>query len=597
MNKGLAGTIKAAGIVFFLLSFFSLTAYLFYDATKNATEVLAQTQNKTSNNITVQFPMNNSELFNASYNFTVFVANSSNASIQFVTIYFSNTTNSWTAMNLSNDTLRTNKTHQAFVNQTRNSITFGSWFDNSLSRPRGADRNMTVCAWNITSTACEWLNSSVGNVGVNFSVNEFLPQTIGFTWTDTALNDTNISTKTAYNVSLSFNMSVSNATAFLNSSGTGISLGFATNLVARNTTILIWSDSYYNGYNNVTVMVNDSFNNRSWANDTATRLPIRFKVDTLAPTLDNMTDSIGNYTGNIVNSSLLNFTFRVKDNNTISCQAEVYYEGIRYLNISGYPTSVQTNDTIMCNVNITNQVARTGNVTLYARATEMGFDRTNTTSRYAAREFNVYDLYDGFNYLTIFQNQTLGEICRSFQANASVQSCSIWNASRQAFTTFTVGNSANANIAVNATANATIVNLDSNATFVYYREWNDTFASWNNFTANTTGTGRWNIMPLLNTTNMNRTVHMCTADNVASGIVSTWCGNNATFQNITSASFFNSSAGLYCSTVKGNSAVSCSPFNVSIMTLYRGTSVWVNVNINGTINRTSIANVVTNYNR
>lgn len=343
MNKG---TIELIGMLFILLFSVSGLVGMSYLILSNAPNALAQTQNITTNNITLQAggagnvttassANNNTEFYSRQpFGINMSVANFSNDTLQFAMLAWYNESSEINFFNLTNASSR-NSSHASYYNGS--ALEFGTYFNSTGNK--GMFRNLTVGVFNRTNgcgsalnASCWiWLNTTSTNEPFNFSINEKATNRVSVTVNNptTAQNASNFTTARPFYVNITGNDTFSMATLYLNHSGPAkapdqqnLTIGSGNANATNGSALVTFDDNYLGDFVNLTFSVRDAFGNFSWANTTATNHPRYFRVDIVNPTVGPIYVHVLNYTkGNpsfrsFYNVTVINVTLNITANNT-----------------------------------------------------------------------------------------------------------------------------------------------------------------------------------------------------------------------------------------------------------------------------------------
>lgn len=463
-DSGRKGAVKLALMISILLGFVLASAYVLLNYSQVA---FAEVQNRSSNNITLDqesgynnfASFNNTERFSQrGINVSVYIINISGCNgvcIQWVTFYYSNGTSSFAAYNLTNDTTRSNQTHQYYYNNTP--IQFATQFNRTVGN--GAYRNATISWFNKTSGttgAQEWMNNSVTHTPINFTVNELINNITNSTYVITVdepgTNGTNYTTQRPFDINITANITFTVA-RFLqgNNTGTLVTMtGFNSSQSAHNTTPVVFVDSQFNATQNITFLIEDGFGNRTWLNNSPSHTPLVFRTDSNNPVVGPVSVQIMNVTiqpdyPTMFNVTVLNTSVTI--NNGTFTSLELSFpanKALRILNIS--------NETL----NVTS-----GNWTLDANGTH--FNTTFVGYAFANTTYNVTFIRlslaaDTLHYPGNYLNVTFFAADNNTM-NASVR---LWDARNNSWMLFPAtrmsGAIENATFAVNISSNSTLVN-------------------------------------------------------------------------------------------------------------------------------------------
>lgn len=319
----------------------------------NSIDVSAQqTLNTSSNNITINFTLNNSIANNTMFftnrplNITLDVRTgniSGPTTIQFATLWIRNGTGELVGINLTNDTTRTNTSDMIFYNGS--AIILGSNYDSV--NVKGADRNVTISVYNISGPGYEWLNDSVLHMPFNISVNEYAPNKVNITMISPVFSTTNgteIYTRDL-NFTINTNVSITTTGLFEWNDRTAVftpSLAGNRSLYQNSTRFNFFTA--FNGtggfIRNVTFYADDAFGNRTFFNNTQGQAGFKYNVQ-VNEFPANTTIIVVNYTDGGLNNQTIFNNFRslnISTNTTVSVATAILNQSIPGINLSTYGT-------------------------------------------------------------------------------------------------------------------------------------------------------------------------------------------------------------------------------------------------------------------
>lgn len=378
-----------------------------------------------------------------------------------------------------------------------------------------------------------------------------------------------------------------------------------------NTTTFAFNDTGYGQSHNLSVVCYGTDGEASWTNDTGTALA-KFRIDTRNPTVRNFTQAgIHRISNDSTNPSgqfgnNINITFHVVDNNTLSC-------GITYVNgndevLRNYTGSLLSpgESTICETIFKPTDFITEGNFTVIGGWATDTFNRSTVNRTNIVQQFNVQKLIAGqWNMISLTaRNLTMLQLA---QAVPNITAITMFNATpgSKVHLQWDLGSSLNESLTINTTHNATFVFIRANSPNIWFVQ------NWTNMT--TRGSANevpvWmtnssirgdNVIPVLGNVSINQTLYAClgytggyagTATSASRQVYGTAFGCNATFQNVSSVSWWDAANARYCSATKGSERTSCREYSVTNLTFQQGESVWMrmgNLTGNRTLNLTDL---------
>jgi len=339
-----------------------------------------------------------------------------------------------------------------------------------------------------------------------------------------------------------------------------------------NSSALSLADSPFDGFNNVTFSATNT-TSTIWSNTSLTAGYTFFKLDSASPIIDTLTLDFRNTTDNttLEGGNYLNFTFNASEREYRTIYVTIYLPNGTVVNSTVTPTSLTTTENRFVSVNISGaDLPIDGLYQIEAHVEDSSArDTAGTNQSIIVTRLKA----DVFNLVTWNENITLSGISDRIPNLTSV---SIYDnrIGFKNFTTFTIGTSTNQNVAVNESLNSTYLLPSSDLLLIRIFQ---TGAYGN--TNVTLETGGWNLVGLVTTLTLNESMYATDAYvNITLGA--------ADFNNVTYASWYNGTSGLFCSAFQSFTITSCSGFTVTGITIREDSGLWILTNDNMTVNRT-----------
>uniref|UniRef100_A0A6H1ZRK1 Uncharacterized protein n=1 Tax=viral metagenome TaxID=1070528 RepID=A0A6H1ZRK1_9ZZZZ len=465
---------------------------------------------------------------------------------------------------LSSCTGYTDSTYTTLVSMINNSgVRTQYWNASEVIKPSNNG------AWRYITWKCEdafgnqsWYNSTAG-AGLLWKINEKAPQSVNITSDNTLTNGTIYDAFPGFNITL--NDSLAYCDYYFNETVTSMSNSSGVRTEYINSSVFTPAESPYDEWHNVTYKCQDAFGNVSEYIRIASNYTY-IKVDRTNPTVANEIVTIENAT---TGGNYLNFTFNTSDRNPDIYWIREYHDAITSTIASTlkYGTENRWVETNLTNTTITVD----GKYFFEANARD-DVNRNGTSS--ANQTYLASYLESGeWNQVVFNENITLANIASKVP---DITHVAIYNnlISYKNFTTHTVGTATYADIQINSSLNATYIKTNEDVLLIrpYYNFYE---------TANITlWTGGWNFIGMVNKKSLNTTMF---ADVYSNATVGAGDSNNVTY-----ASWFNSTAGLFCTGRRGFSATSCPGFDSTDIYGKEDDGLWILSNHNLTMNRSAM---------